>query len=120
MNAEAELLMLGRAFETLGTNRVEFLTDVRNSASRAAGSRLGARLEGVLRSHMVMRDGWVRDSALYALTRAEWPEAKRAMTARLAAPARAAAPRGAERPQPGANRRAPLSGPGRRPGSSAP
>ncbi|MFF1558497.1 GNAT family N-acetyltransferase [Streptomyces sp. NPDC058279] len=95
VNAEAKLLMLTHAFEALGMNRVEFLTDVRNSASRAAISGLGAAQEGVLRSHMVMRDGRVRDSALYALTRAEWPEAKRALTARIAASARAAAsPRG--------------------------
>ncbi|MFJ6792956.1 GNAT family N-acetyltransferase [Streptomyces sp. NPDC091268] len=92
-NAEAKLLMLTHAFEAMGMNRVELLTDVRNEASRAAISRLGATQEGVLRHHMVMRDGWIRDTAVYALTRPEWPEAKRNLRARLAGsakPARAA------------------------------
>jgi RimJ/RimL family protein N-acetyltransferase len=84
VNTEAKLLMLTHAFETLGMNRVEFLTDVRNSTSRAAITRLGATQEGVLRQHMVMRDGWIRDSALYSLTRSEWPDAKNALAARLA------------------------------------
>ncbi|MFD4866991.1 GNAT family N-acetyltransferase [Streptomyces sp. NPDC058412] len=83
-NTEAKLLMLTHAFEAMGMNRVEFLTDVRNSRSRAAISGLGATLEGVLRHHMVMRDGWIRDSAVYSVTRPEWPDAKRELTARLA------------------------------------
>ncbi|MFJ9339684.1 GNAT family N-acetyltransferase [Streptomyces sp. NPDC101733] len=85
INVEAKLLMLTHAFEDLGVNRVELLTDRRNSASRAAISRLGATEEGVMRAHMVMPDGHVRDTVLYALTRPEWPVAKAALTARLAA-----------------------------------
>ncbi|MFJ3728153.1 GNAT family N-acetyltransferase [Streptomyces sp. NPDC090045] len=84
VNTEAKLLMLAHAFEVMGMNRVEFLTDVRNSRSRAAISGLGATHEGVLRHHMVMRDGWIRDSAVYSITRPEWPDAKRELTARLA------------------------------------
>ncbi|MFE2728276.1 GNAT family N-acetyltransferase [Kitasatospora sp. NPDC059327] len=84
LNTEAKLLLLTHAFETLGMNRVEFLTDVRNSASRAAIARLGASQEGVLRRHMIMRDGWVRDSALYSITGPEWPAAKEALAHRLA------------------------------------
>ncbi|MFB7177371.1 GNAT family N-acetyltransferase [Streptomyces sp. NPDC056257] len=83
-NTEAKLLMLTHAFEGMGMNRVEFLTDVRNGRSRAAISGLGATLEGVLRHHMVMRDGWIRDSALYSITRPEWPDVKRELTDRLA------------------------------------
>lgn len=85
VNAEAELLMLAHAFEELGMNRVELLTDVRNAASRAAIARLGATREGVVRRHMVMRDGHVRDTVIFSLTRPEWPEAKRALCERLAA-----------------------------------
>ncbi|GLX23486.1 MULTISPECIES: GNAT family N-acetyltransferase [Streptomyces] len=85
VNAEAKLLMLTHAFEDLGMNRVELLTDVRNSASRAAIARLGATQEGIMRQHMVMRDGHVRDTVVFALTRAEWPDAKRALRARLGA-----------------------------------
>ncbi|WP_405982875.1 GNAT family N-acetyltransferase [Streptomyces sp. NBC_00158] len=83
VNAEAKLLMLTHAFEDLGMNRVELLTDVRNTASRAAIARLGATEEGVLRHHMVMRDGHVRDTVVFALTRPEWPDAKRALRERL-------------------------------------
>ncbi|WP_407836272.1 GNAT family N-acetyltransferase [Streptomyces sp. DSM 116496] len=84
-NAEAKLLMLTHAFEVMGMNRVELLTDVRNAKSRAAITRLGAQHEGVLRHHMVMPDGWIRDTAVYSLTRPEWPEAKQGLRARLAA-----------------------------------
>ncbi|MFD5412316.1 GNAT family N-acetyltransferase [Streptomyces nojiriensis] len=83
-NTEAKLLMLTHAFETLGMNRVELLTDVRNTKSRAAIAGLGATHEGVLRHHMVMRDGWIRDTAVYSITRPEWPEAKLALEARRA------------------------------------
>ncbi|MFF3084384.1 GNAT family N-acetyltransferase [Streptomyces nojiriensis] len=83
-NTEAKLLMLTHAFETLGMNRVELLTDVRNTKSRTAIAGLGATHEGVLRHHMVMRDGWIRDTAVYSITRPEWPQAKLALEARRA------------------------------------
>ncbi|MGW0754222.1 GNAT family N-acetyltransferase [Streptomyces sp. NPDC002587] len=86
LNTEAKLLMLTHAFEAMGMNRVELLTDVRNSRSRAAIARLGTTHEGVLRHHMVMRDGWVRDTAVYSITRPEWPDAKRALQARVYGP----------------------------------
>ncbi|MFJ6483439.1 MULTISPECIES: GNAT family N-acetyltransferase [unclassified Streptomyces] len=82
VNTEAKLLMLTHAFEALGMNRVELLTDVRNAKSRAAIAGLGATHEGVLRHHMVMRDGWIRDTAVYSLTRPEWPAAKLVLEAR--------------------------------------
>lgn len=75
--------MLTHAFEVMGMHRVELLTDVRNSRSRAAIARLGATHEGVLRHHMVMRDGWIRDTAVYSITRPEWPDAKRSLQARV-------------------------------------
>ncbi|MGZ9934533.1 GNAT family N-acetyltransferase [Streptomyces sp. NC-S4] len=84
VNTEAKLLMLTHAFEVLGMNRVELLTDVRNAKSRAAIAGLGATHEGVLRHHMVMRDGWIRDTAVYGIIRPEWPAAKRALEARTA------------------------------------
>ena len=64
INTEAKYLMLRHAFEQLKFNRVELLTDLLNERSRAAITRLGAKVEGILRSHMVMRDGRVRDSGL--------------------------------------------------------
>ncbi|MFC9310071.1 GNAT family N-acetyltransferase [Streptomyces sp. NPDC057011] len=83
LNTEAKLLMLTHAFEVMGMNRVELLTDVRNARSRAAIEGLGATHEGVLRHHMVMRDGWIRDTAVYSITRPEWPDVKRALEARV-------------------------------------
>ncbi|MCX5150707.1 GNAT family protein [Streptomyces sp. NPDC048550] len=83
MNTEAKLLMLTHAFEVMGMNRVELLTDVRNTKSRSAISGLGATHEGVLRHHMVMRDGWIRDTAVYSITRPEWPQAKQALEVRV-------------------------------------
>jgi RimJ/RimL family protein N-acetyltransferase len=76
INTEAKYLMLRHAFEPCGFNRVELLTDVLNSKSRAAIARLGAKEEGILRSHMIMRDGRIRDSVLFSVVAADWPEGK--------------------------------------------
>jgi RimJ/RimL family protein N-acetyltransferase len=83
INTEAKYLMLTHAFERWGCNRVELLTDVLNSKSRNAIVRIGAREEGILRSHMVMRDGRIRDSVIFSITRAEWPLARQALEAKL-------------------------------------
>jgi len=83
VNTEAKLLMLAHAFEVWEANRVELLTDVLNERSRAAISRLGAQQEGVLRSHMVMRGGRIRDSAIYSISRTEWPGVQAALRDRL-------------------------------------
>lgn len=77
VNTEAKLLMLTHAFEDMQLNRVEFLTDVLNTKSRRAIARLGATEEGVLRSHMIVPSGRIRDSAIYSIVAAEWPATKR-------------------------------------------
>ena len=82
-NAEAKLLMLVHAFETLGCMRVEFKTDARNERSRRALESLPARHEGVFGKHMLVQQGRVRDSAWYAITDDEWPAVKRALEQRL-------------------------------------
>lgn len=84
-NTECKLLLMGHAFDTLGCNRVEFITDVLNEPSRVAILRLGATQEGVLRRHMVMPDGRLRDSAIFSLLRAEWPAARARLQERLRA-----------------------------------
>lgn len=84
-NTEAKYLLLAHAFEALGLNRVEFKTDVLNERSRKAILRLGAREEGVLRRHMVMRDGRVRDSVYYSIIAGEWPVVKENLERRLSA-----------------------------------
>lgn len=83
INTEAKYLMLEHAFEVWGCNRVELLTDERNAKSRNAIARIGAREEGILRHHMVMRDGFIRNSVVYSITSAEWPEVKTRLASRL-------------------------------------
>jgi RimJ/RimL family protein N-acetyltransferase len=83
-NREAKLLQLTHAFETLGANRVEFKTHSRNERSRAALAGIGATFEGILRSHMVMPDGSLRDSAYFSVIAEEWPAVKAGLEASLA------------------------------------
>ncbi len=83
INTEAKLLMLSHAFETLRLNRVELLTDYLNNTSRQAILRLGAKEEGILRNHMIMPDGRVRDSALYSIIKNEWPGIKQYLEFKL-------------------------------------
>ena len=83
INTEAKLLMLTHAFETMGLNRVELLTDYLNTTSRNAILRLGAKEEGVLRNHMVMPDGRVRDSVIYSIIKNEWAGVKQHLNAKL-------------------------------------
>lgn len=84
INTEAKLLMLAHAFETLDLNRVELITDYLNSRSRNAIVRLGAKQEGILRNHMVMPNGRVRDSVLYSIIANEWPGVKQNLENKLA------------------------------------
>jgi RimJ/RimL family protein N-acetyltransferase len=85
VNTEAKYLMLQYAFETWGCNRVEFITDVLNEKSRAAIRRLGATEEGVLRKHMIMRDGRLRDSVIHSVLNNEWPSVKGRLEAAMVA-----------------------------------
>lgn len=76
VNTECKYLLLRHAFETLGAIRVQLKTDSRNARSRAAMERMGARFEGILRNHMLVRGGFVRDSAYYSVLDTEWPGVK--------------------------------------------
>lgn len=75
-NVETKLLLLGQAFEAARLRRVEFKTDARNQRSRGALIALGARFEGILRRHMVVRDDGARDSAYFSVLDHEWAELK--------------------------------------------
>ncbi|MFN8573296.1 MAG: GNAT family protein [Gemmatimonadaceae bacterium] len=86
LNTEAKLLMLTHAFERLGCIRVELKTDVLNVRSRAAIRRLGATEEGILRHHMIMPGGRLRDSVYFSLLADEWPAAKAALNEKLTRP----------------------------------
>ena len=84
VNTEAKRLLLQHAFETLAMNRVQLKTDARNERSQAAIARLGAVREGVWRAHMVMPDGWVRDTVMFSIIATEWPAVKAGLEAKLA------------------------------------
>lgn len=73
LNTECKFLMLNHAFEELGCIAVEFRTHFINMQSRRAIERLGAKLDGVLRSHLVMPNGTLRDTAVYSIVASEWP-----------------------------------------------
>jgi N-acetyltransferase len=83
VNAETKLLMLGHAFEELGCVAVEFRTHFFNFTSRAAIERLGAKLDGVLRSHQVLADGSRRDTVVYSILDIEWPAVRNNLRYRL-------------------------------------
>ncbi len=76
VNTECKYLLLRHAFETWGCIRVQLKTDLNNVRSQAAIERIGAVKEGVLRNHMVRPDGTVRDSVIYSIIDAEWPQVK--------------------------------------------
>jgi RimJ/RimL family protein N-acetyltransferase len=84
VNPECKLLLLAHAFDVLGVNRVAFVTDRENERSRAAITKLGAVQEGVLRSHMVVQAGRIRDTVVFSITASEWPAVRERLRARLA------------------------------------
>jgi len=84
VNTEAKYLMLRHAFETWNCQRVELITDVLNTRSRQAILRIGAKEEGVMRSHMIMRDGRSRDSVLHSVISREWPQVRAGLEGKLA------------------------------------
>ena len=83
VNTEAKLLLLTHAFETWKCVRVELITDVLNDQSRAAILRLGAKQEGILRKHLILPSGRVRDSVVFSIIDTEWPEVKASLLNRL-------------------------------------
>jgi RimJ/RimL family protein N-acetyltransferase len=83
INTEAKLLMLTLAFESWLVHRVSLQTDARNERSRSAIERLGAHFDGVKRADRVGFDGAVRDSAVFSILDAEWPEVKAQLEAIL-------------------------------------
>jgi len=82
-NTEAKYLLLAHAFDTWDVYRVTLRTDARNERSRRAIERLGAKFEGIRRADMPGSDGTVRDSAYYSIIRAEWPDVRTRLEARL-------------------------------------
>jgi RimJ/RimL family protein N-acetyltransferase len=102
-NTEAKYLLFRHAFENWDAARLDLKTDARNSRSRAAIEGVGAHFEGVLRnwsrSWAPGEDGQLRDSAIFSITAAEWPDCRMRLEQRIA--------RGLERTQPEAGLPAP-------------
>lgn len=76
VNTESKYLLLQHAFETLHCIRVQLKTDSRNERSQRAIERLGATREGMLRNHLILPDGHIRDSIYYSILDSEWPAVK--------------------------------------------
>lgn len=87
VNPSCKRLLMGRAFDDWGARRVQYQVDNRNERSKAAVLKLGASLEGVLRNHRTLPDGFVRDTAFFSILDREWPGVKEKLDARIAAQA---------------------------------
>jgi len=83
LNTECKLMLLRHAFENLDCIAVEFRTHFFNTASRRAIERLGAKLDGILRSHTLDREGALRDTCVYSILASEWPTVRQNLTWRL-------------------------------------
>lgn len=86
LNTQCKRLLLSHAFDTLGCIAVEFRTHWFNHDSRHAIERLGAKLDGVLRSHQIAPNGSLRDTAVYSIIASEWPAVRSHLDYQLARP----------------------------------
>ncbi|HRH37098.1 MAG TPA: GNAT family protein [Flavobacteriales bacterium] len=85
LNTACKLLLLTHAFETLDVIAVEFRTSTLNTRSQRAIERIGAKQDGILRNHMRMPNGAVRDTCVYSILPAEWPAVKQNLLSKLGA-----------------------------------
>jgi len=76
LNREMKFLILTYGFEVLGLNRIEFKADERNHQSRQALLGIGATREGVLRQHMKIHNGYIRNTVFYSILKSEWETIK--------------------------------------------
>lgn len=83
VNTACKLLLLGHAFDTLGCKVVGFRTDNFNFRSQRAIAALGAKPDGVIRHHHPRRDGSARDTVIFSILAAEWPDVKRHLSMRI-------------------------------------
>ena len=86
VNTQCKLLLLTHAFDTLGCIAVEFRTHFFNHQSRRGIERLGAKLDGVLRSHQMAANGTLRDTCVYSIIAGEWPTVRAHLTWQLERP----------------------------------
>ncbi len=83
VNTQCKLLLLTHAFENLDCIAVEFRTHFFNHQSRRGIERLGAKLDGILRSHQIASNGTLRDTVVYSIIASEWPTVKAHLTYQL-------------------------------------
>ena len=87
VNPAAKLLLLARALEGWGVDRVDIKTDARNEAARAAIAATGATFEAVLRAWQPSlapgEEGLVRDTAMFSVTPPEWPRVRARLKERI-------------------------------------
>ncbi|CAM3578132.1 GNAT family N-acetyltransferase [Pseudoalteromonas maricaloris] len=83
VNTECKFLLLQQLFEDFDAIAVEFRTHFFNHASRNAIERLGAKLDGILRSHQIGRNGELRDTVVYSIIASEWPTVKQHLLSKL-------------------------------------
>jgi len=86
LNTQCKLLLLTHAFETLACIAVEFRTHFFNHQSRRGIERLGAKQDGILRSHQLSANGTLRDTVVYSIVAAEWPTVKAHLSFQLERP----------------------------------
>jgi N-acetyltransferase len=86
INTQCKLLLLTHAFEALNCIAVEFRTHFFNHQSRRGIERLGAKLDGILRSHSIQPNGTLRDTCVYSIIATEWPTVKAHLTYQLTKP----------------------------------
>ena len=83
LNTQCKLLLLTHAFEKLNCIAVEFRTHFFNHQSRRGIERLGAKQDGILRSHQIAPNGTLRDTVVYSIVASEWPTVKAHLTYQL-------------------------------------
>jgi RimJ/RimL family protein N-acetyltransferase len=83
VNTEAKQLLLSHAFDVLNCIAVEFRTSSFNFKSRAAIERLGAKLDGILRSHQIVKDDILRDTYVYSILQSEWSAVRQNLVFKL-------------------------------------
>ena len=83
-NTECKYILLKYAFKNLNCIAVEFRTHSQNHASRKAIARLGAKQDGILRSHRISTDGSLRDTVVFSIVKEEWPSVKKSLQFKIA------------------------------------
>jgi RimJ/RimL family protein N-acetyltransferase len=84
VNTTCKHLLLAHAFDTIGCKVVGLRTDAFNFRSQRAIEGLGAKKDGVIRHYGLRRDGTARDTVMYSILAAEWPDVRRHLELRIA------------------------------------